>query len=444
MESLLRTSLRDIFGASPEGNAIAEAIRQRDRQRVLELLDSDPGLIRSGDETSNQPIHWATMMRQIDIIDDLVSRGADINAERADRARPVHLTNGDYSFRGWRDVPEGVETTPEGVLAHLISKGAYVDIWTAAHMGDIRRVTELLEQDPSLLNANSPYMSYYLGCGSALKNAAAKGHIDIVRLLLERGADPNLREEHIAPHGHALYSAIHGGYYDIIELLLEYGANSNAEVESSADCLSIAISRGDQRTVDLLCSYGAARKTHLLSYYGDVRTAAAAFAANPGLADDPGALENAISEGNDQFVRLMLQYQPDLPKRISVGINVQGPMGRIKSLEMAELLFDHGMDPDLRNWLEMTPLHQFARSGDVANAELFIDHGADIHARDEDICSTPLGWAAKFGQVEMVRLLLDRGAMPVHPDDPPWATPLEWAKRRGHGEIVRLLERADG
>jgi len=77
----------------------------------------------------------------------------------------------------------------------------------------------------------------------------------------------------------------------------------------------------------------------------------------------------------------------------------------------------------------------------VEKATLFLDHGADLHARDEDIRSTPLGWAAKFGRPAMVQFLLERGAEPHHPEDPPWATPLAWATRRGHADVVSLLSR---
>ena len=108
-----------------------------------------------------------------------------------------------------------------------------------------------------------------------------------MKLLLERGADPNLPEEGIAPHGHALYSAVSNGHYEIAKLLLEHGAYPNPEVESSADALSIALMNSNEKMVELLCSYGAARAVHLLAYYGDVQTAAAVFAANPALADDP-------------------------------------------------------------------------------------------------------------------------------------------------------------
>ncbi|MBX3733518.1 MAG: hypothetical protein KF791_13090 [Verrucomicrobiae bacterium] len=46
------------------------------------------------------------MTRQIDFIGEWLKRGADINARRSDGGRPIHLTNGDSHFRGWRDVPD--------------------------------------------------------------------------------------------------------------------------------------------------------------------------------------------------------------------------------------------------------------------------------------------------------------------------------------------------
>jgi ankyrin repeat protein len=169
-----------------------------------------------------------------------------------------------------------------------------------------------------------------------------------------------------------------------------------------------------------------------LATYGDVEEAESVFAANPALADDPEALSSAAGNGHEEFVRLMLRYKPNLAKRVAVVA---------KTRELTELLFSHGMNPTHRDWLLITPLHRFAQKGDLSNAAHFIDHGADLQARDEDLSSTPLGWAAKFGQRAMVELLLARGANPNLPDDPPWATPLAWATRRGHGEIAELLKR---
>ncbi|HTI69018.1 MAG TPA: ankyrin repeat domain-containing protein [Candidatus Limnocylindria bacterium] len=427
MQGVLERRLNQLHGASTLGEPVATAIRAGDLAKVQLLLDERPDRLLAGDERGNQPLHWAVMTRQLPMIDELLRRGADINAKRTDGARPIQLTNGDYHHRGWRDVPQDHPVTPRAVLDYLRTRGANCDICTAAHIGDLARVTELLDQDPGLANRPSDYVSYYACSGTPLKNAAVAGHLEVVRLMLERGADPNLPEEGIAPRGHALYSAAANGHYEVAKLLLEFGAHPNVEVESSADTLSRVISNGDKKMLELLCVHGAARAVHLLAHYNDLQTAAAVFAANPALANDPEALRSTSSE---DFVRLMLRYQPELPQRLSV----------VKSRELNELLFAHGMNPSRPDWLGITPLHEIARRGKVEAAAQFLDHGADLHARDEDICSTPLGWAAKFGQAKMVEFLLQRGAQPNHPDDPPWATPLAWATRRGHGEIVELLK----
>jgi ankyrin repeat protein len=440
MEKLLEAKLESLHGASAKGEAVAAAIREHDLQKVRSLLDAAPELLHAGDARGNQPIHWAVMTRQPEMIDELLSRGADIEAKRSDGARAIHLTNGDYHFRGWRDVPQDWPVTPAQVLAQLRERGAYVDICTACLTGDLARVTELLDEDPTLANRVSDYVTYYLGSGSPLRNAAATGQLEIVKLLLERGADPNLPEAGIAPRGHALYSAAANGHYEIAKLLLEHGAYCNPPVESSGDALSRAISNDDKPMIELLCSYGAAQSMDILAYYGDVRTAAAIFSVNPALADNPTALMNAAGEGKEPFVRLLLRCQPDLPKRLTFPAWSVGA----KTRELNALLFQHGMNPSQPDWLGITPLHQFARTGQVENATVFIERGADLHARDEDICSTPLAWAAKFGKIEMVELLLKYGAKPNLPDDLPdlgWATPLAWASRRGHEQIVELLKR---
>lgn len=435
MEQLLEARFAERLGASTRGEPIAAAIRARELPRVCALLDASPNLLHAGDERSNQPIHWAVMTRQFDHIDELLKRGADINARRSDGARPIHLTNGDYHFRGWRDVPDDWPVKPKDVYDHLVRCGASIDLGMACATGNLARVRELVEQDPAVVNRLSDYEGYYLGCGAPIKNAAARGHLEIVRYLLERGADPNLPEEGIAPDGHALYSAAANGHYEVVQLLLQHGGHPNVEVESSADTLSRAIDRKDQRMIDLLCHHGAARGVHLLAYYNDLRTAAAVFAANPVLARDPDALANAASEGHEDFVRLLLRYHPDLPRSVTF----PGWAVGAKTRELNELLFEHGMNPSAADWLGITPLHHFARNGDQEKAAQFLDHGANLHARDEDLCSTPLGWAAKFGRKEMVGFLLHRGAKPNLPDDPPWATPLAWAIRRKHDDIANLL-----
>jgi ankyrin repeat protein len=365
LERLLAHTFETTFNASPKGEPAASALRDHDLERLRARLDAQPELLTTGDRGSSQPIHWATMTRQLDAIDELLRRGADINAPRMDGARPIHLTNGDYFYRGWRDVPRDWPVTPEQVMAHLKAHGAVIDLPTACHTGDIDRVRDLLRQDPSLANKVGAYEGYYLGAGAPLSNAAAAGRMDIVQLLLDHGADPNLPEEQVAPRGKALYSAVYHGHYEIAKLLLEHGAFPNPPVESSGDALWISQQwRPDKRMEQLLLSFGA-----------------------------------------------------------------QPTKGHA----------DEDWTDDAQNWLLISPLHQAARKGDVAQAKKLLDAGADLSARDEHLSSTPLGWAAKFGQVEMVKFLLERGAPKIHPDDPPWATPMAWAQKRGHDAIASLL-----
>ena len=125
MERMLAETLEATFNASAKGETVALALRNHDLKKMRQLLDAQPELVGKGDARSNQPIHWATMTRQIEAIDELLRRGADINARRMDGARPIHLTNGDYFYRGWRDVPRFWPVTSGA--GHGASQGARRD-----------------------------------------------------------------------------------------------------------------------------------------------------------------------------------------------------------------------------------------------------------------------------------------------------------------------------
>ena len=278
-----------------------------------------------------------------------------------------------------------------------------------------------------------------MGCGSAIKNAAGGGHIEIVKLLLERGADPNVPEEGIAPHGHALYQAVFNGHYEIARLLLEHGAYPNPEVESSADAVSIAImnsrhggwsscsarigatwryrralaARSRHRLSDVwdgrhalvreVAATKLGRSDGILGAYGDVATAAARLADDPTLADEPDALSAAAGNGHEEFVRLLLRYQPDLAQRVSASRSRGGS---------PSCCFEHGMDPNRPNWLRQLTAARLRASMGTSKAQRCSSITAPTcNARDEEHRTTPLGVRGRRpGRREWSSSFCERGA----------------------------------
>jgi len=77
MEQLLEAKMASLHHASARGEAVALAIRSYDPAAVRRLLDASPELIGEGDRRGNQPIHWAAMTRQLDLIDELYDGEAE-------------------------------------------------------------------------------------------------------------------------------------------------------------------------------------------------------------------------------------------------------------------------------------------------------------------------------------------------------------------------------
>ncbi len=432
LTAFFEQQFKDQYHISANGEPLAAAIREFDTEKVYRILADDPGLVDSADRSGNQPIHWAVLTRQLAVIDHLLKLGANINAMRPDGASPIDLTNGDYHYRSWyRDLPATALQKHELLIGHLIARGAYYNISVAAKMGDMDRVGILLDEDPSLVNKLPAYVSYYSGL--PLRNAAGAGHLEVVRLLLKRGANPNEPEPGIAPEGGALHAALGRGHLAISKLLLEHGANPNASVESSGNCMSIAHHWGaSKEVIDLLASYGGSKTVELVCYDGDIEMLSTMFRANPNLYVDQYAVDGAIQEGQQQLLELILRFQPNRLRTHA--------LQRAVAPEFARWLMEHGLDPNRGNWLGMTPLHQAASNGNIEHAAACLEFGADIDQIDGDSFSTALGWAAREGQKEMVEWLLTKGADPRLPVEEPWALPLAWAKRRGHQEIVEILQ----
>jgi ankyrin repeat protein len=154
--------------------------------------------------------------------------------------------------------------------AVTLAEGASLTIWEAAALGRDATVAELVRADPALANAWSPdgwtplalaaffapasTVRLILDAGGdvaavarntmqvqPLHAAVAARNVESVRLLLERGADPNARQQ----VGYTpLMGAAGSGIDELVSLLLARGADPSAVSEDGKTASSIALEHG--------------------------------------------------------------------------------------------------------------------------------------------------------------------------------------------------------
>jgi ankyrin repeat protein len=313
----------------------------------------------------------------------------------------------------------------------LLDRGAGYGLTIAAARGDLKRVTEILDEDPGAIrqpprNGRRP-----------LSAAVEFGHGDMVRLLLDRGADPNWPELG-SPTGGALQRAAGAGNREWVELLLAHGADPNSLVDSGGNA-TFAAKTPELRA--LLTSRGGEIDSADLVWIAGDDEVMRSVTEDPRAAErDWGALLPPVcTNGRRDLLARLLRAGLRVPQVVT---GCQGYL--LDNVEMLGMLLKSGMNPDLQNWQGQTLLHLLGGGAQteknrVKCAAMLLDAGASISVRDDEYHSTPLGWAARAGVLKMVELLLERGAVTHLPDDEPWATPLAWAQRQGHAEIVERL-----
>ncbi|HEY9880084.1 MAG TPA: ankyrin repeat domain-containing protein [Leptolyngbyaceae cyanobacterium] len=111
---------------------------------------------------------------------------------------------------------------------------------------------DLTAAEAALADGASPDAGDYIN-GHALMRAATKGNFEMVKLLLERGANANLAgDEGYTP----LVEAVNQGSYEIVQYLLQHGANPN-QLAAGRTPLMDAVSSGRPDLVKLLLQHGA-------------------------------------------------------------------------------------------------------------------------------------------------------------------------------------------
>ncbi len=106
--------------------------------------------------------------------------------------------------------------------------GCATSLHTASSTGDTKAVIELLDKGTHNINEQGPTGF------SPLMYAAANGHIDTVRLLLDKGADIHA----IGSGGDALFWAAEEGHADVVKLLIDRGSDVDTAIASLEMCVN--------------------------------------------------------------------------------------------------------------------------------------------------------------------------------------------------------------
>jgi ankyrin repeat protein len=393
------------------------------------LKDADPSALNQEDCFGNTALIFAVKRSPVPIIETLVKAGADPDRENKKRRDAFYyalkrgkmkiidllLTNSKKNT--WSNLERyfvgGSVRIPASdgalfIIQYLLAcddetcNGDTLILHKAASCGCTNLVMLLIQksQEPKIVRnelrpphpdvtKNSPmpidkYVNTLDSFGySALHWAAATGHTDACKVLIENGASVNIFDPHL--HETPLQFSAESGYYETTKCLLIHHADPNTQDKDNGTPLGSAALGGHLEVVQLLIAHEA----HVKS------------------ADNNGytVLHFAAQGGNNAIVLVLLKRQADVNARIKESL-----------------------------W---TPLFCAAVEGHTAVAGTLISAASDIDSRDSE-SRTPLFYACKGGHKETVQLLISKKAEILIVDKAGF-TPLHHAANNGKIETVKVL-----
>ncbi len=218
-------------------------------------------------------LHTACRFDHPEVVALLIEHGADLNATCGE---------GDNGYNGYTPLQVSARRGNRAVAAVLLARGATLDLFSAAALGDLKSIEGLLREAPAGIAATDEYGA------TALHWAIASGQTPAAHLLIDHGADVN----HPDSKGRApLLLAATSADPTVSQFLLENGA-----------------------TVDLFSA----------AALGEADRLEALLAANPSLshAKDVGgwtALHWAARTGQSMTGRLLLEHGAPVDARDGFG-----------------------------------------------------------------------------------------------------------------------------
>jgi ankyrin repeat protein len=258
------------------------------------------------------------------------------------------------------------------------------------------------------------------GYGNALQAASWRGHEQVVKTLLDKGADVNAQG---GVYGNALQAASWRGHEQVVKTLLDKGADVNAQGGGYGNALQAASEGGHEQVVKTLLDKGA-----------DVKAADQICRTT---------LLLAAENGNEAIVSLLVKERPDL---FQMSEDSQPTLSQVVANELAAVVKSiQTQDKDQlnSNTLEhgYTPLLWAAAKGHERVVELLLQKGVDPDSKDR-FGQSPLLWAAANGHEAVLQQLLAIDGVDLNSTDTHAGcgqTPLAWAAKKGHATVVRML-----
>jgi len=337
-------------------------------------------------------------------------------------------------------------------------------IFNAIQNGDQKTVREMLATDLDL-NLRNEFGN------SMLHWAVLARQTEILRILLEAGADPNAEDE-AESRGEPLNAAALAGECEMIRLLLKAGAEVNHKDFFGRTPLNFTTWRGQLEAARLLMEAGAKELPFkdaadhgfmpLLELFLGHESVTGEdwedFGFSPlhtmVILDEPCRAKKWLDEeeltsrdvwgftplhwaaglGRTECMNLLMEAGVDLEAETPRGARAINFAIRNRQKETTRLLLDAGVELDF----EPSPIAEAALANDLTILKALLEVGADPNFKQEEVNQSPLTFAVEEENLEAAKLLVQYGA-DVNPKTSLCFTPFYEAICSSSPEMARFL-----